>query len=214
MMDSRELGLPSAFLDLLEDWKATVKAWTTALRTVNTQLIELYWAIGQGVRRQQEQEGGGSGVIKRLSEDLRQEFPDMKGLSPETSSRDNFRRDVARQGTSWFLLDKKLGPQAKKAYTAAAVEYGWSRNVLLNMIMNTTLERTGRPRRTLRSRLLRNLAEVCLDSGLGPIVQSALDNLIPLVPGPAGSAALNCPKHFGQFESTGWAGGCRRQRLR
>ena len=79
-MDSRELGLPSAFLDLLEDWKATVKTWTKALRTINTQLIELYWAIGQGVRRQQEPEG--SGVMKRLSEDLRQEFPNMKGLSP------------------------------------------------------------------------------------------------------------------------------------
>ncbi|GLU61683.1 hypothetical protein Pure05_41940 [Paenarthrobacter ureafaciens] len=41
------------------------------------------------------------------------------------------------------LLDKKLEPQLTDAYAAAAVEYGWSRNVLLNMIMNKTLERTG-----------------------------------------------------------------------
>ena len=43
------------------------------------------------------------------------------------------------------LLDKKLGPDSTNAYAVAAVQYGWSRNVLLNMnmIMNRTLERTG-----------------------------------------------------------------------
>ncbi|MDR6688303.1 putative nuclease of restriction endonuclease-like (RecB) superfamily [Arthrobacter sp. 1088] len=157
MTDSRELDLPFGYLDLLEDLKATVKAARTkVLRTVNTQLIELYWAIGQGVRQQQEQQGWGSGVIKRLSEDLRQEFPDMKGLSPRNIQyMTTFAAmwpdgAIAQQpaaqlpwGHIMVLLDKKLGQQLTNAYAAAAVEYGWSRNVLLNMIMNRTLERTG-----------------------------------------------------------------------
>ncbi len=41
------------------------------------------------------------------------------------------------------LLDKRLDPASTQSYAAAAVEYGWSRNVLLNMIMNKSLERTG-----------------------------------------------------------------------
>ena len=42
------------------------------------------------------------------------------------------------------LLDKTRHRRTDRAwYAAAAVEYGWSRNVLLNMIMNKTLERTG-----------------------------------------------------------------------
>lgn len=41
------------------------------------------------------------------------------------------------------LLDKLDNPDDRAWYAAAAVEYGWSRNVLLNMIMNKTLERTG-----------------------------------------------------------------------
>ena len=62
MTDSRDLDLPAGYTDLLEDLKATVKAARTrALRTANTQLIELYWTIGQGVRLQQEQQGWGSG---------------------------------------------------------------------------------------------------------------------------------------------------------
>ena len=41
------------------------------------------------------------------------------------------------------VLGKRLEPEARDWYAAIAVEYGWSRNVLLNMIMNKTLERTG-----------------------------------------------------------------------
>ena len=38
------------------------------------------------------------------------------------------------------ILDKKLDHEARNWYAAAAVEQGWSRNVLMNMIMNKTLE--------------------------------------------------------------------------
>ncbi|QQQ64356.1 PDDEXK nuclease domain-containing protein [Paenarthrobacter ureafaciens] len=157
MMDSRDLDLPSGYLDLLNDLKATVRAARTkALRTINTQLIELYWSIGQGVRRQQEQRGWGSGVIKRLSEDLRQEFPDMKGLSPRniqymtTFAGAWEKGPIAQQAVAqlpWghitVLLDKLATQENRLSYAVAAVEHGWSRNVLLNMIMNRTLERTG-----------------------------------------------------------------------
>lgn len=41
------------------------------------------------------------------------------------------------------ILDKAETPQERDWYAAAAVEYGWSRNVLLNMMMNHCMERTG-----------------------------------------------------------------------
>ncbi|GAA1118442.1 hypothetical protein GCM10009582_14620 [Arthrobacter flavus] len=41
------------------------------------------------------------------------------------------------------LLDKLDDTTTRNWYAAAAVEYGWSRNVLLNMIMNKSMERTG-----------------------------------------------------------------------
>ena len=41
------------------------------------------------------------------------------------------------------LLDKIQPRKDRDWYAAAAVNYGWSRNVLMNMIMNKTLERTG-----------------------------------------------------------------------
>jgi predicted nuclease of restriction endonuclease-like (RecB) superfamily len=157
MTGSRDLDLPTGYTTLLDGLKATVRsARAKALRTVNTQLIELYWSIGQSVRSEQAKQGWGSRVIKRLSEDLRQEFPDMKGLSPRniqymTTFAGAWEESPIAQhavaqlpwGHVTILLDKISGQERREAYAAAAAQYGWTRNVLLNMIMNKTLERTG-----------------------------------------------------------------------
>src|SRR5688572_17291330 len=82
MAASRDLALPADYTDLLKELKTRVRAArTTALRTVNTQLIELYWSIGRTILERQEVESWGSGVIGRLADDLRAEFPEMKGFS-------------------------------------------------------------------------------------------------------------------------------------
>jgi len=49
--------------------------------SVNQHLLILYWRIGRIILEQQSAEGWGTKVIDRLSDDLRREFPDMKGTS-------------------------------------------------------------------------------------------------------------------------------------
>jgi predicted nuclease of restriction endonuclease-like (RecB) superfamily len=49
--------------------------------TVNTELLELYWEIGNVILQQQKQKGWGGKVIEKLAIDLKMEFPDFKGLS-------------------------------------------------------------------------------------------------------------------------------------
>ncbi|GHV69501.1 hypothetical protein FACS1894199_18310 [Bacteroidia bacterium] len=48
---------------------------------VNTEMIELYWSIGADIVDKQAESVWGSGVIKQLSADLRQEFHEMQGFS-------------------------------------------------------------------------------------------------------------------------------------
>lgn len=48
---------------------------------VNTELINLYWDLGKEIVAKQEESQWGDGLIKQLSTDLQQEFPDMKGFS-------------------------------------------------------------------------------------------------------------------------------------
>jgi predicted nuclease of restriction endonuclease-like (RecB) superfamily len=156
MTDARDLALPSGYTDLLGELKDRVRAARTqAIRTVNTQLIELYWSIGKTILERQEIEEWGSRVMSRLADDLRAEFPEMKGLSRSNlfymrGFAAAWPESIVQQAVGqlpWghitVLLDKLDSPEDRSWYASAAVQYGWSRNVLMNMIMNKTLQRTG-----------------------------------------------------------------------
>lgn len=156
MTEPSDLALPAGYTDLLGELKDRVRsARITALRTVNTQLIGLYWSIGQTIVERQTVEDWGSGVIGRLADDLRAEFPEMKGLSRRNlfymrgfaaAWPDSIVQQPVAQlpwGHITVLLDKADTPEQRAWYAAAAVDYGWSRNVLMNMMMNKSMERTG-----------------------------------------------------------------------
>jgi predicted nuclease of restriction endonuclease-like (RecB) superfamily len=69
------------------------KAWLTDLKLrirqsqikaavrVNNEMIELYWSIGADIVAKQVEAVWGSSVIKQLSVDLKNEFPDLQGFS-------------------------------------------------------------------------------------------------------------------------------------
>lgn len=48
---------------------------------VNSELINLYWSMGKDIVEKQENAKWGDGLIEQLSQDLKVEFPDMKGFS-------------------------------------------------------------------------------------------------------------------------------------
>jgi hypothetical protein len=54
----------------------------TAQRCANTELVLLYGQIGATILLRQGQEGWGTKVIAGLAEDLRTEFPEMRGFLP------------------------------------------------------------------------------------------------------------------------------------
>ena len=167
-MTPSEIELPAGYDQLLESLKKRVTgARAQAQRTVNTLLIELYWSLGSEILTLQDQQGWGSGVLKRLADDLRTAFPDMKGLSARNlqymtamvrawDAGANVPQAVAHLpwGHIRTILDKATTAEERNWYAAAAVEYGWSRNVLLNMMMNRSMERTG----TAPSNFTRQLA--------------------------------------------------------
>jgi len=75
-------NLPEDYGSLLIEVKERIRAGQyQALRAVNKELIGLYWDIGRMIARRQEYEGWGKSVVKRLSDDLQQEFPGIKGFS-------------------------------------------------------------------------------------------------------------------------------------
>ncbi len=75
-------ALPPGYPELLDELKAAVAtARLRAHRTVNTELLALYWQIGHKILERQQAEGWGTRVVDRLAVDLRAAFPQMRGLS-------------------------------------------------------------------------------------------------------------------------------------
>jgi len=54
---------------------------------VNFELLTLYWDVGRIVAERQEEEGWGAGIIPRLTQDIRNELPEIKGFSTRNIDR-------------------------------------------------------------------------------------------------------------------------------
>jgi len=72
----------SEYRDWLRELKQQIKTGQIkATLSVNSQMILLYWDLGRQIAKKQETAQWGSGFIEQLSKDLRDEFPEMSGLS-------------------------------------------------------------------------------------------------------------------------------------
>ena len=71
------------YTGLLYGIKARVRAARLrAAAAVNSELVLLYWHIGRDILKRQSEQGWGAKVVDRLSRDLKQEFPNIRGFSP------------------------------------------------------------------------------------------------------------------------------------
>lgn len=67
---------------LLAEIRARVQtAQISATLRVNAEMLLMYWDIGQMISQRQQQEGWSASVIPRLVNDLKNEFPALKGFS-------------------------------------------------------------------------------------------------------------------------------------
>lgn len=72
------------YKELLSDLKIRVRSsQLKAAVKVNYELLDLYWTLGKKIVEKQKEYSWGDSFLKLLSEDLRKEFPDMKGFSEQ-----------------------------------------------------------------------------------------------------------------------------------
>ena len=149
---------PRTYEEFLEDIKARIRsAQARAARTINAELIDVYWQIGHEILRRQAEEGnrrgrGGPKIIEQLSADLRSAFPGARGFS--VSSLRYMRafaaawpeREMLQSGTGalpWvhimLLLDKLSDRPTRDWYAARAS--GWSKAELAHHIASRLHER-------------------------------------------------------------------------
>ncbi len=125
--------------------------------TSNSVMVLLYWDIGQRILHKQAEQGYGTKVIDRLTADLRQAFPDMKGFSPRNlkymrafaaawPDREVVQASLAQ--VTWYhnltLLEKLNTTEERLWYAAKTIEHGWSRNILSLQIQGQARLRHGK----------------------------------------------------------------------
>lgn len=136
-------------------------ARTLIARQVNSTVSSVYWNLGKLLFERQIEEGYGSGVVKQLSVDLKNEFPDM-GLSPRNLwdmkrfyERYRLADEKVRQlvavlpwGHNLLLMNKVQSDSAVEYYAKEVLTKGWSRNLLLNAIKMDSFGRAQKENRS------------------------------------------------------------------
>jgi len=150
--------MPHDYALMLEELKTRIQE--ERLRVVlsaNAAMVLLYWDIGRVILDRQQREGWGAKVIDRLSTDLRQAFPDMRGLSPRNLKYMRAfasawpERQIVQEGLAqitWYhniaLLERLGDSQTRLWYAQKTIANGWSHNILIMQIENAAYEREGK----------------------------------------------------------------------
>lgn len=144
-----------AYKDFLEKAKNQIYgSRVRAATAVNRELIALYWWIGEHIVTSQEKYGWGKSVVERLSHDLKAEFSQKTGFSPqnlwymrqfylEYHNKPNLQQLVGEipWGQNLQILSKVKNDAAKLYYLKATHECAWSRDVLSMQINSKSYER-------------------------------------------------------------------------
>jgi predicted nuclease of restriction endonuclease-like (RecB) superfamily len=144
------------YAELLRSVKERVlAAQYSALKTVNKELINLYWDIGKMIVEKQEKEGWGKAVVESLSSDLQKEFPGMLGFSVsglwrircfyQSYCKNEKLAPVVRE-IGWahniMIFEKCKNDLKREFYIRMTKKYGWTKNVLAMKIESKTYENT------------------------------------------------------------------------
>jgi len=137
------LPVPEGYGEWIRALKARIQgARARAVLAANAEQIRLYHELGREILARIETDGWGKSVIERLSVDLREAFPDMRGLSArnlwylryfaEHCPDGQFGQQPAAQ-LPWFhivTLLTKAEPALREWYAHQCVTHGWSRLTL------------------------------------------------------------------------------------
>jgi predicted nuclease of restriction endonuclease-like (RecB) superfamily len=125
-----------------------------AMRSVNRELVALYWDIGQLIHQKQEALGWGKSVVETLARDLQAEFPGRNGFSAnnlwlmrqfycEYVDKPNLQSLIGE--ISWtknlVVFGRCKDDLEREFYLKATARFGWTTNVLKHQVDNKSYEK-------------------------------------------------------------------------
>lgn len=150
-----------SYATLLKQVKARVAlAQKKAIYAANEEMLTMYWDIGKLLSESQKQIGWGNNALERLSKDLKNDYPKIKGFSPRNCRcMIQFYKEYNQELTIWqqpvaklevsnlilpvkqlswshnvILMQKVKDLKARYWYMIQCLKNGWGRNFLVEAI--------------------------------------------------------------------------------
>lgn len=150
-----------SYATLLKQVKARVTlAQKKAIYAANEEMLTMYWDIGKLLSESQKQIGWGNNALERLSKDLKNDYPKVKGFSPRNCRcMIQFYKEYNQELTIWqqpvaklevsnlilpvkqlswshnvILMQKVKDLKARYWYMIQCLKNGWGRNFLVEAI--------------------------------------------------------------------------------
>ncbi|PZM77295.1 MAG: DUF1016 domain-containing protein [Candidatus Margulisiibacteriota bacterium] len=137
-----------------------------ALRNVNTELIDLYWRIGEYISKKIAEEVWGKSIVENLAEYILKQEPDIKGFSSQNLWR-------TRQFFETYKENPKLSPLVR--------EISWTNNMIIISRCKTSEEREFYLSLTAREYLSKRELERQINSGIFERTMLSDKKLSPVV---------------------------------
>ena len=128
------------YRSLLNDVKARIRvAQVKASLSVNRELIQLYWDIGELIVNRQRFQGWGKSVVERLAADIQRDFPGMTGFSPQNMW---YMRAFHLAWTEEVEdLQRAVGESSHASPPVAVAQIPWGQNIELITKLKNPLQR-------------------------------------------------------------------------
>ena len=141
---------PAGYADFLVEIKTQIRQrQLQAFRAVNTEMLALYWWLGENISQRQAILGWGKAVVENLARDLQTEFPGRNGFSAqnlwamrqffnEYSDKPKLQSLIGE--ISWtknlLVMARAKDDLEREFYLRATARFGWTSKVLQHQLDN------------------------------------------------------------------------------
>lgn len=200
----------SLYTDLLRDIKSRIRqGQVKAALSANAEMILIYWDVGRMVCEKQGQEGWGTAVIPRLSKDIRNDLPEVKGFSERNIRRMiQFYKEYPGFSQIWpqavaKLTDIKMATEIRPRAVAelnsqktdnqivqrAVAQLPWAHNVILMQKLKDLPTRLWYMQQTIQNGWSRDVLSAMIKSDVHNRQGKAVNNFQEQLPSPQSDLA-------------------------
>lgn len=197
-----------SYVQFIQELKHEIKiSQIKAHLAVNRELILLYFKIGKAILEKQKQEGWGTKIIEKVSQDLRAEFPEMKGLS--FTNLDYMRRfadvisqQLVRKLDYVIISQQAVGKLNDILNSLPFFDIPWGHNIALMDQVSSNEQRLWYAKQTIKNGWSRNVLIHQIKSDLykRQFVAEKTHNFHLTLPTPQSDLAANLLKDEYNFE--------------